>query len=108
MSALADDDNAISARDQQLLDKVKRAQHHLSRVSDTDPIARGGFARGTLHPDTSCTGKRLYRTPEFSQKAADFATRQFGLPTRFYKCVFCQGYHLTTRREHSPHSSEAA
>lgn len=43
----------------------------------------------------SCTGKKRYRTEKGAGTAAGAATDERGVKLRTYRCVFCDGWHLT-------------
>lgn len=43
----------------------------------------------------SCTGKKRYRTEKGAGTAAGAATAERDVKLRTYRCVFCDGWHLT-------------
>lgn len=63
------------------------------------PPRTSAIATGRVTPERSCTGKKRIRTPEYAEKMARWATKQYGRPQSYYFCVFCECYHLFTEGE---------
>lgn len=46
----------------------------------------------------ACLSKYKYRTPEYAEKVAKEKVAKHNKTTNVYKCKYCPGWHLTTRK----------
>lgn len=83
----------LSPEDKKLLGRIRRfaevgpVQAALERARQS---AREGNSR-----DIACQGKKVYRTPEFAAKQAEFLSEKFEKQEP-YLCPYCNCYHLAT------------
>lgn len=56
------------------------------------------IASGTITRETSCDGKRAYRTLEYAEKRARESAASYGRPMKAYFCPFCTQYHVASER----------
>lgn len=51
----------------------------------------------------TCLNKRVYKTRDFADRAAKFASKEFKTPMYVYSCKHCQHFHLT---KHAPRGTK--
>lgn len=76
----------ISDADKALLQRIRSAQQR----GDAEPPTSRHITR-----ERSCEGKRAFRTPQYAEKVAAYASARAHIKLRYYLCPFCLCYHLT-------------
>lgn len=49
-----------------------------------------------------CLNKKVYRTEEFANKQAELYSEKYDKQQYVYFCMFCNGYHLTSKKHDKP------
>ena len=61
--------------------------------------AWGAFSINSHISQSSGKPKVMYNTAESAKKAADNMSKKRGVHFSFYKCLFCDGYHVGKNRD---------